>query len=98
MFASSWSGWRAPSTPFARRVRCLLERSVYAAIVSYQESVTGVAEGGTEASLIFSRPQKLLAGLGYPFARGLQRRFARDSVAAMQRAVADAQSNNRSQV
>ena len=35
-----------------------------------------------------SRPQHWLARLGYPFARRLQRRFARDSRAAMQRAVA----------
>lgn len=75
----------------------MLERSVYAAIVSYQESVTGVAEGGTEARLIFSLPQQLLARLGYPFARRLQKCFARDSAAAMLRAVAEAQSKNRSQ-
>jgi uncharacterized protein (UPF0548 family) len=37
--------------------------------------------------LAFSRPQQLLARLGYPHARRLQRRFARDSAAAMQRAV-----------
>jgi uncharacterized protein (UPF0548 family) len=35
----------------------------------------------------FSRPQQLLARLGYPFTRRLQRRFARDSAAAMQKAV-----------
>ena len=35
----------------------------------------------------FSRPQHLLAWLGYPFARLLQRRFARDSKRAMIRAV-----------
>jgi uncharacterized protein (UPF0548 family) len=40
----------------------------------------------------FSRPQQLLARLGYPFARLLQKRFARDSVAAMQRAVVEGQS------
>jgi uncharacterized protein (UPF0548 family) len=39
--------------------------------------------------LAFSRPQQLLARLGYPFARRLQKRFARDSAAAMQRAVAE---------
>jgi uncharacterized protein (UPF0548 family) len=38
--------------------------------------------------LAFSRPQQLLARLGYPFARRLQKRFARDSAAAMRRAVA----------
>ena len=47
--------------------------------------------------LAFSRPQQLLARLGYPFARRLQKRFARDSVAAMRRAVAEAQSKSRSQ-
>ena len=31
----------------------------------------------------FSRPNHPLARLGYPFARGLQRRFARDSLRAM---------------
>ena len=40
----------------------------------------------------FSRPQQLLARLGYPFTRRLQRRFARDSAAAMQRAVVEGQS------
>jgi uncharacterized protein (UPF0548 family) len=42
--------------------------------------------------LAFSRPQHFLARLGYPFARRLQRRFAKDSVAAMLRAVAQGQS------
>jgi uncharacterized protein (UPF0548 family) len=42
--------------------------------------------------LAFSRPQQLLARLGYPLARRLQWRFARDSAAAMQRAVVDGQS------
>jgi uncharacterized protein (UPF0548 family) len=37
--------------------------------------------------LAFSRPHHLLARLGYPFARRLQKRFAKDSAAAMQRAV-----------
>jgi uncharacterized protein (UPF0548 family) len=37
--------------------------------------------------LAFSRPQQLLARLGYPIARRLQKRFARDSAAAMRRAV-----------
>jgi uncharacterized protein (UPF0548 family) len=37
--------------------------------------------------LAFSRPHHLLARLGYPLARRLQKRFARDSGAAMQRAV-----------
>lgn len=37
--------------------------------------------------LAFSRPQQFLARLGYPFARRLQRRFAKDSAAAMQEAV-----------
>jgi uncharacterized protein (UPF0548 family) len=47
--------------------------------------------------LAFSRPQQLLARLGYPFARRLQQRFARDSAAAMRRAVVGDQSKNRSQ-
>jgi uncharacterized protein (UPF0548 family) len=42
--------------------------------------------------LAFSRPQQLLARLGYPLARRLQKRFARDSAAAMRRAVANGQS------
>jgi uncharacterized protein (UPF0548 family) len=37
--------------------------------------------------LAFSLPQRHLARLGYPLARRLQRRFARDSGAAMRRAV-----------
>jgi uncharacterized protein (UPF0548 family) len=37
--------------------------------------------------LAFSRPNQLLARIGYPFARGLQKRFAADSKAAMARAV-----------
>jgi hypothetical protein len=41
--------------------------------------------------LAFSRPQQLLAQLGYPFARRLQKRFARDSAAAMQRAAVECQ-------
>jgi uncharacterized protein (UPF0548 family) len=39
--------------------------------------------------LAFSRPQQLLARLGYPLARRLQKRFARDSAAAMRRAVGE---------
>ena len=35
----------------------------------------------------FSRPRHILARLGYPFSRGLQRRFARDSLRAMEQAV-----------
>jgi uncharacterized protein (UPF0548 family) len=42
--------------------------------------------------LAFSRPQHLLARLGYPFTRRLQRRFARDSAAAMQKAVVEEKS------
>jgi uncharacterized protein (UPF0548 family) len=37
--------------------------------------------------LAFSRPQHLLTRLGYPFARRLQKRFAKGSAAAMRRAV-----------
>jgi uncharacterized protein (UPF0548 family) len=37
----------------------------------------------------FSRPQQHLVRLAYPLARRLQRRFARDSAAAMQRAVVE---------
>lgn len=36
--------------------------------------------------LAFSRPNHLLVLLGYPLARAAQRRFARDSLAAMVRA------------
>jgi uncharacterized protein (UPF0548 family) len=46
--------------------------------------------------LAFSRPQQLLVRLGYPFARRLQHRFARDSAAAIRRAVA--QGNSSAQV
>jgi uncharacterized protein (UPF0548 family) len=42
--------------------------------------------------LAFSRPQQLLPRLGYPFTRKLQRRFARDSAAAMRRAVVEGKS------
>jgi uncharacterized protein (UPF0548 family) len=41
--------------------------------------------------LAFSRPQQLLARLGYPLTRRLQKRFARDSATAMQRAVVEGQ-------
>jgi uncharacterized protein (UPF0548 family) len=37
--------------------------------------------------LAFSRPRQLLARLGYPYVRRLQKRFARDSAVAMRRAV-----------
>jgi uncharacterized protein (UPF0548 family) len=37
--------------------------------------------------LAFSRPRHFLARLGYPLTRRLQKRFARDSAAAMRRAV-----------
>ena len=37
----------------------------------------------------FSRPNHLLSRLGHPFARGLQRRFARGSLGAMVRAVGE---------
>jgi uncharacterized protein (UPF0548 family) len=42
--------------------------------------------------LAFSRPRQLLARVGYPFARRLQRSFARDSAAAMRRAVVEGKS------
>jgi uncharacterized protein (UPF0548 family) len=37
--------------------------------------------------LAFSRPHRILARLGYPYLRRVQRRFGRDSAAAMVRAV-----------
>jgi uncharacterized protein (UPF0548 family) len=40
--------------------------------------------------LAFSRPQQRLARLGYRLARRLQKRFTRDSAAAMRRAVVEA--------
>lgn len=40
--------------------------------------------------LAFSRPKKLLTRLGYPMVRRMQKRFARDSAAAMVRAVRSA--------
>jgi uncharacterized protein (UPF0548 family) len=42
--------------------------------------------------LAFSRPRQLLARLGYPFTRRLQRRFASDSAVAMRRAVGQGKS------
>jgi uncharacterized protein (UPF0548 family) len=39
--------------------------------------------------LAFSRPRHPLARVGLPFGRALQRRFARDSMAAMHRAMRD---------
>jgi len=39
--------------------------------------------------LAFSREKHLLAKIGYPFTRSLQRKFRRDSGLAMQRAVAE---------
>jgi uncharacterized protein (UPF0548 family) len=39
--------------------------------------------------LAFSRPRSLRGRLGYPWTRRVQKRFARDSAAAMRRAVAD---------
>jgi uncharacterized protein (UPF0548 family) len=65
-------------------------------------TLPGHAESGEERFLVewdresgdvwydivaFSRPRSLLARLGYPVARRYQKRFARDSVAAMRRAV-----------
>ena len=38
--------------------------------------------------LAFSRPNHVLAKLGYPFVRRMQKRFARDSAASMKRATA----------
>ncbi|HYV05865.1 MAG TPA: DUF1990 domain-containing protein [Blastocatellia bacterium] len=56
-----------------------------------QEQFT--VEWNRESNLVFydiiawSRPNKLLAKLGYPLSRALQKRFARDSMHAMLRAV-----------
>ena len=65
-------------------------------------TLPGHAESGEERFLVewdrasgavwydivaFSRPRSPLARLGYPLARRTQKRFARDSVAAMRRAV-----------
>ena len=65
-------------------------------------TLPGHAESGEERFLVefdpaggsvsyditaFSRPNHLLARLGYPLTRRTQRRFARDSVAAMRRVV-----------
>jgi len=44
--------------------------------------------------LAFSRPNQLLVHLGYPLVHRLQKRFARDSAAAMLRAVKSAQVGN----
>jgi uncharacterized protein (UPF0548 family) len=43
--------------------------------------------------IAFSRPRHVLARLGYPVTRQFQKRFARDSAAAMVRAVASAEKN-----
>lgn len=40
--------------------------------------------------LAFSRPQQMLGRIGYPVVRRLQKKFARDSVAMMQRDVTKA--------
>lgn len=49
------------------------------------------ADGGVTYDVFaFSRPGHLLTCLGYPLMRRYQRRFGRDSSAAMQRAVAEA--------
>ena len=42
--------------------------------------------------LAFSRPHSMLARIGYPFVRRVQKRFGRESVAAMQREVSGAKS------
>jgi hypothetical protein len=39
--------------------------------------------------LAFSRPQRLLTRLGYPYVRRVQKRFGRESAAAMLKAVAN---------
>jgi uncharacterized protein (UPF0548 family) len=43
--------------------------------------------------IAFSRPRHILARLGYPWVRHVQKRFARDSAAAMARAVGKASSS-----
>ena len=40
--------------------------------------------------LAFSRPQKLLMRIGYPYMRRTQKRFGRESAASMKRAVLEA--------
>jgi uncharacterized protein (UPF0548 family) len=44
--------------------------------------------------LAFSKPKSLLAQIGYPLGRRLQRRFAHDSLAAMARSVSTAKSGD----
>ena len=39
--------------------------------------------------LAFSQPRHVLAKLGYPYVRRMQKRFGRDSAAAMLRAIAE---------
>jgi uncharacterized protein (UPF0548 family) len=41
--------------------------------------------------LAFSRPRQMLARLGYPLSRSLQRKFAKDSKLAMLQSVRDTQ-------
>lgn len=49
------------------------------------------ADGGVWYDIVaFSRPRHVLARLGYPLVRRLQKRFGRESAAAMLRAVRDA--------
>ncbi|MFM2096872.1 MAG: hypothetical protein RIS70_3996 [Planctomycetota bacterium] len=48
--------------------------------------------------LAFSRPQKLLTRIGYPYMRRTQKRFGRESAASMKRAVLEAASSPANQV
>jgi uncharacterized protein (UPF0548 family) len=51
------------------------------------------ADGGVWYDILaFSRPHRLSARLGYPYLRRVQKRFGRDSAAAMRRAVGGAES------
>jgi uncharacterized protein (UPF0548 family) len=73
-------------------------------------TLPGHAESGEERFLVewdradddvwydiiaFSRPNHLLARLGYPLTRRTQKRFARDSAAAMRKAVGTAAGSSR---
>ena len=47
----------------------------------------GESDEVSDELFAFARPKPLLAKIGYPLVRALQRRFAEDSYAAMKRAV-----------
>ena len=63
------------------------ERGEERFLIEWDRSSGGGGGGVWYDILAFSQPNHLLARLGYPLARRLQKRFARDSAVAMVRAV-----------